>query len=143
MATQTGFGKVQPQQQVAKKNKAKREAASQKYNDMKKSGLPQFNVYVRIKGQDNWFPVGSVAVNRSSQINQALFQQEDELLKGALRLFPRLRKHQAQLEYGYRLKDFNDEPIVVATRPTAAIPNFIQSTFASLKDRFSGLLKRS
>lgn len=143
MATQTGFGKVQPQKQTAKKNKVKRTVASRQYDDMKKSGMPEFNIYVRIKGQKNWFPAGSMAVNRSSQINQALFQEEEELQKGVFRLFPKLRKHQSELEYGYRLKEFNDEPITVATRPTANAGNFIQSTLGSLKERFSSLLKQS
>lgn len=143
MTTQTGFGKVQPQKQTAKKNKTKRVAASQKYNEMKKSGVPEFNIYIRIKGQKQWLPAGSMTVNRSNLINQALFQQEDELLKGAFRLFPKLRKHQSELEYGYRLKEFNDEAITVATRPEATPVNLIQSTLASVKDRLSGLLKRS
>ncbi len=143
MTTQTGFGKVQPQKQTAKKNKAKRVAASQKYNEMKKSGVPEFNIYVRIKGQKQWLPAGSMTVNRSNLINQALFQQEDELLKGASRLFPKLRKHQNELEYGYRLKEFNDEPITVAIRPEATTGNLIQSAIANVKDRFSALLKRS
>ncbi len=143
MATQTGFGKVQPQKQTAKKFKAKRTGASRKYDEMKKSGLPEFNIYVRVKGQGNWLPAGSMTVNRSSLISQALFQQEEELLKSVIRLFPKLRKHQDQLEYGYRLKEFNDEPIVVATRPTASAGNMIQSAIASLKERFSSVLKRS
>lgn len=143
MATQTGFGKVQPQKQTAKKNKVKRTVASRQYDEMKKSGMPEFNIYVRIKGQKNWFPAGSMAVNRSSQINQALFQEEEELQKGVFRLFPKLRKHQSELEYGYRLKEFNDEPITVATHPTASAGNFIQSTLTSVKERFSSLLKRS
>jgi hypothetical protein len=142
MTTQIGFGKVQPQKQTAKKNKAKRTAASQKYNDMKKSGLPEFNIYVRVKGQKQWFPAGSMTVNRSDLINQALFQQEEELLKGVFRLFPKLRKQQSELEYGYRLKEFTDEPIEVAVRPQAT-SNPIQSAIASLKDRFSSVLKRN
>src|SRR5919199_181535 len=142
MTTHIGFGKVQPQKQTAKKNKTKRVAASQQYNEMKKSGLPEFNIYVRIKGQKQWFPAGSMTVNRSSQINEAMFQQEEELLKGVFRLFPKLRKHQNNLEYGYRLKEFKDEPIQVAVRPQPTTPNFIQSTVASIKDRFSSLLQR-
>jgi hypothetical protein len=143
LTTQTGFGKVQAKKQTVKKNKTKRAAASKQYNEMKKSGLPEFNIFVRIQGEKNWFPAGSMTVNRSSQINQGLFQQEEELLKGVFRLFPKLRKHQSQLEYGYRLKEFNDEPITVAVRPTASTANLIQSTIASVKDRFSALLKRS
>lgn len=143
MTTQIGFGKVQPQKQTAKKNKAKRAAASQKYNEMKQSGLPEFNIYVRIKGQKQWLPAGSMSVNRSSLISQAIFQEEEQLLKGACRLFPKLRKQQNELEYGYRLKEFNDEPITVAVRPTATPGNLIQSAIANVKDRFSALLQRS
>jgi hypothetical protein len=143
MTTQIGFGKVQPQKQTAKKNKAKRTAASQQYTEMKKSGLPEFNIYVRVKGQKQWLPAGSMTVNRSNLINQALFQEEEELLKGVFRLFPKLRKQQSELEYGYRLKEFKDEPIELATRPTATTGNLIQSTIASVKDRVSALLKRN
>jgi hypothetical protein len=142
VASQLGFGKVQPQKQTAKANKAKRAVASQKYDEMKQSGLPEFNIYVRIQGQGKWLPAGSMTVNRSNLINQALFQQEEELRKSVFRLFPQLRKHQEQLEYGYRLKEFNDEPIALATRPTAT-SNPIQSTITSVKERFSSLLKRS
>ena len=143
MTTQMGFGKVQPKQQTAQKNKAKRAVASQKYDEMKNSGMPEFNIYVRIQGQKNWLPAGSMAVSRSSQINQALFEQEEELRKGAFRLFPRLRKHQNNLEYGYRLKEFKDEPIQVAVRPQPTTAQLIQSTLTNVKDRFSSLLKRS
>jgi len=142
VASQLGFGKVQPQKQTAKANKAKRAVASQKYDEMKQSGLPEFNIFVRIQGQGKWLPAGSMTVNRSSLINQALFQQEEELRKSVFRLFPQLRKHQGQLEYGYRLKEFNDEPIVLATRPTQT-SNPIQSTITSVKERFSSLLKRN
>ncbi|MEQ8968802.1 MAG: DUF6523 family protein [Coleofasciculus sp. C1-SOL-03] len=142
MTTQLGFGKVQPKQHKAKKNKVKRAAASRKYDQMQKSGLPEFNIYVRIKGEQNWLPAGSMAVNRSSQINQALFQQEEELLKGIFRLFPKLRKRQSELEYGHRLKEFKDEPIVVATRPQATPGNLIQSTVSQVKERFSSVFQR-
>ncbi|MEQ8540385.1 MAG: DUF6523 family protein [Coleofasciculus sp. D1-CHI-01] len=142
MTTQLGFGKVQPKQQKAKKNKVKRTAASRKYDEMQKSGLPEFNIYVRIKGEKNWLPAGSMAVNRSSQINQALFEQEEELLKGIFRLFPKLRKRQSELEYGHRLKEFKDEPIVVATRPQTTPGHLIQSTVSQVKERFSSLLQR-
>jgi hypothetical protein len=142
MTTQLGFGKVQPKQHKAKKNKVKRAAASRKYDQMQKSGLPEFNIYVRIKGEQNWLPAGSMAVNRSSQINQALFQQEEELLKGVFRLFPKLRKRQSELEYGHRLKEFKDEPIVVATRPQATPGNLIQSTVSQVKERFSSVFQR-
>jgi hypothetical protein len=143
MTTQIGFGKVQPKQPTKKKKQAKRVAASRKYDEMKKSGFPEFNLYVRIKGQENWLPAGSMTVNRSSQINQGIFEQEQELLKSIFHLFPKLRKHQNNLEYGYRLKEFKDEPIQVAVRPQPTTAQLIQSTLTNVKDRFSSLLKRS
>ena len=142
MTTQIGFGNVQPKKQAAKKNKAKRAAASQQYDEMKKSGMPEFNIFVRVEGQKNWFPVGSMTVNRSNQINKAVFDQQEELLKGAFRLFPKLRKNQNRLEYGYRLKEFTDEPIQLAIRPKATTPNLLQSTVSSVKERISSLLNR-
>lgn len=142
MTTQIGFGQVQPKQQKAQKNKGKRGAASRKYDQMKKSGFPEFNLYVRIKGQENWLPVGSMTVNRSSQINQALFEQEQELLKSVFQMFPKLRKHQNNLEYGHRLKEFKDEPIQVAVRPQPTTAQLIQSALASVKERFSSVFKR-
>ncbi|MBE9126522.1 MULTISPECIES: HHL1-like protein [unclassified Coleofasciculus] len=142
MTPKAGFGKTQPEKQTAKVNKAKRTAASGKYDKMKQSNLPEFNIYIRIQGQQNWLPAGSMAVNRSNQINRALFEQEEELRKGAFRLFPKLRKQQSQLEYGYRLKEFNDEPIVVATRPPETVGSLIQSTISQVKERFSSMLKR-
>ncbi len=142
MTTQMGFGKVQPKQQTAQKNKVKRAAASKKYDDMKKSGLPEFNIYVRIKGQGNWLPAGSMTVNRSSQINQAVFEQEQELLKGVCRVFPKLRKHQNNLEYGHRLKEFKDEPIQLAVRPQPTTAQLMQSSLDNIKERFSSLLQR-
>lgn len=141
MTTKLGFGKTQPQKQTATVNKTKRTAASRKYDEMKKSGLPEFNMYVRVQGEETWLPVGSMTVNRSSQIDQALFEQEEEFLKGVFRLFPKLRKRQSQLEYGHRLKEFNDEPIVVAIRPKATAGSMIQSTVSQIKERFSSVLK--
>jgi hypothetical protein len=67
----------------------------------------------------------------------------DRLKVRLVELHSALCYNQSQLEYGYRLKEFNDEPITVAVRPTASTANLIQSTIASVKDRFSALLKRS
>ncbi len=137
MASSTGFG--QPKQsKTSSKNTEKRAQAAKQYDKMKADGLPEFTIFVRIQGKNNWFPIGSLAVNRTSKINQAIFDQEAELLQGAFRLFPILRKHQSQLEYGYRLKQFSDEPIQVATRPQPGTDGMLQG----LKNRVTGLLRR-
>lgn len=142
MATQLGFGKVQPLEQKAKESKAKREVAAKKFDQMKQDGLPEFNAYVRVKGKEDWLPVGSMAVERSDKINQALFQQEEEFIKGAIRLYPKLRQQKDNLEYGHRLKQYNDEPIVVAARPKAKSENLLQAAVEEVKFQFSSLFNK-
>lgn len=144
MSTQTGFGKVQTPKKAGK-NAAKRADAGKQYDKMKSEGMPEFTVFIRIKDKKNWFPVGSLAVNRTSKINQAIFANLEELRQGGFRLFPVLRKNQNNLEYGYRLKgaEFADEPIVVAVEPQPGPGSLIKNAFSQVKDGFSGLLKRS
>jgi Family of unknown function (DUF6523) len=137
VANPTGFGKSKSKQQPSK-NAEKRGEAAKKYDKMKADGLPEFNIFIRIKDQKTWFPAGSLAVNRSNLINRAIFEKEAELLQGAIRLFPILRKHQQNLEYGYRLKQFNDEEIQLAVRPGAGADNLFQS----VKDRVMGLFAK-
>ncbi len=114
-----GFG--QTATKVVKKKQTRRELQAKQYEEMKKKGLPEFNIYVRIPNKE-WLPAGSMAVERSSQISKAIFQQEKELRQSIFRVLPRLQKYQDQLEYGYRLKEFPDEPILKAERSTA-VPN--------------------
>lgn len=142
MPTNLGFGKPQPQPKVSKRS-TERAQAAQEYEKMKADGLPDFEVYIRISGKKTWYPVGVITVKRSSQINQAIFANQQELLQGAFRLFPVLKKHQTQLEYGYRLKEFKDEPIQLATQPAASVAGGIGDAVNQVKDRVLSLLKRS
>jgi hypothetical protein len=144
MASNLGFGTprhAQKKEKVAK-SAEKRQAAASQYDKMKSDGMPEFVVFVRVRGKKNWFPVGSIAVGRSNQINQAIFANEDELLKGAFRLSPHLRKHKDDLEYGYRLKEFPDEPVQLAEKPAPGAAGALQSAFSQVRDRFTSLLKR-
>lgn len=143
MTTHTGFGKVKTSKKPTQ-GAAKRAQAAGQYDKMKTEGVPEFNIYIRIQGKKNWYPAGSLAVKRTSQINQAIFQEQENLRQGAYRLYPILRKHQSQLEYGYKLKgsEFADEPIQLAVPPEPVVPNFIQSTMVKVQNSFSALLKR-
>jgi len=141
MASSSGFG--QPKQaKKTSKSAEKRASAAKQYDKMKADGLPEFNIFVRVKDKKNWFPIGSLAVNRSNQISRAIFQQEAELLQGAFRLFPILRKSQNNLEYGYRLKEFPDEPIQIAVRPTDISANLFQNSINQIRQRISGLFQK-
>jgi len=141
MATKLGFGKIQPEelkaQEKAKANKEKRAVAAEKYDEMKKKGLPEYNIYTRLQGQKNWLPGGSLTVERSDKINQALFQQEEELFKGVIRLYPKMRAQKENLEYGYRLKEFADEEVTLAIRPKDKPSNLFEAAFQEIKHQFS------
>lgn len=130
----TGFGKVEPRKPQANHNKTKRAAAAQKFDEMKRSGLPEFNIFVRVKGQSGWLPAGVMAVDRSNKIGQAIYQNEAELREGAFRLYPRLRKQQANLEYGYQLKQYPDEPIALAEPPKPVMPNPLAGMLARARE---------
>lgn len=141
MSNPTGFGKAPAQPKVSKRSK-ERATAAKYYEKMKTDGTPDFEIYIRIQGKKQWYPVGVVAVKRSSQINQAIFDSQKELLQGAFRLYPVLRKNQHQLEYGYRLKEFKDEPIQLAILPQSSSKG-LQAAFAQIADRVTALFKRS
>jgi len=124
MSQSKGFSPSKPEKKPGKANTAKRKEAAKRYDELKAKGMPEFNIFVRHRqpapGKPNpWLPVGSLAVGRSGAIHQAIFQNEEELKKAAVRLFPRLGKVKDDLEFGFRLKDpdFQDEPIQVAIRP--------------------------
>lgn len=141
MPSNLGFGEPKAQPKVSKRIQERNKAA-QEYEKLKADGTPEFEAYIRIAGKKQWYPVGVIAVKRSSQINRALFDSKDQLLQGAFRLYPVLKKHQNNLEYGYRLKEFKDEPIQVATPPQTPSVSGIATAVTQLKDRFTSLLKR-
>lgn len=141
MTTHSGFGKQSSQSKVSKRA-AKRAEAAKQYEQMTADGTPDYEIYIRIQGKKNWYPVGVIAVKRSSQINQAIFGSKDELLQGAVRLYPFLRKYQQNLEYGYRLKAFKDEPVQLATPPQSNRQAGLQTMIAQLRERATALLKR-
>jgi hypothetical protein len=136
-----GFSKVQDAPKVSKRSQARAEAAKE-YELMKADGIPDFEVYIRIKDKKPWYPVGSIAVKRSSQIHQAIYANQEELRQGAYRLFPILKKNQSNLEYGYRLKEFKDDPITLAVEPVASVGNAVQNAVANVRDRLAGVFQK-
>jgi hypothetical protein len=141
MTHSKGFSKTQSAPKVSKRAKVRAEAAKE-YDKMKADGIPDFEVYIRVKDKKPWFPVGSLAVKRSSQINQAIYANQEELCQGAFRLFPILKKNQHQLEYGYRVKEFKDEPITLAIEPNASAGNFVQGAIAQVRNKLATAFQR-
>ncbi len=116
MSEPIGFGKKTPKKPKSERTQ-KREKASKQYDKMKTDGLPEYEVYMRSAGGKQWFPVGAIAVRRSTQISRAIYHSEADLLQGAYRAFPVLKKSQGNLEYGYRLKGEKDDDIELAVKP--------------------------
>ena len=137
----TGFAGGSGQSKKKKKAPNKREVAASRYDEMKDKGLPEFNIFIRIKGKE-WVPAGSMAVERSNLISRAIFQQEAELLKGAIRLYPILRKFKDNLEYGYRLKEFPDEQVTVAVLPDPTVGDRVKYDFTKAKEYFNSVTKK-
>ena len=142
MATSGGFGKKVHKEKKQSAGAAQRAEASKQFDEFKEKGLPEYEIYIRIQGKKQWFPVGAIAVKRSSQIHAAIYDNEAGLQQGAFRLFPVLKKNQGNLEYGYRLKEFKDEPIELAVRPTAKGANAVQQAVSQVGNALGGLFKR-
>jgi len=132
-----GFGKDAPPPQPAKKV-VKRMAtpgppprdlspeaqkAGSDFDALKSTGAPEYTVAVRTLNSEGekseWYLVGGIAVPRSSSedmaVSMAIFQNENELLKGAYKYYPKLKTSTEKFEYGYKLRDFPDDPWSVAS----------------------------
>jgi hypothetical protein len=135
-----GFG-APPQKRSASTGSAKRAEAAKKFDKMRAKGNPDFQIFIRIQGQKNWIPVGEIAVQRSNLISYAIFDNEDQLVQAAYRLSPPLRKYEGQFEFGYRLKEFRDEPIQKAERPNRLVPNVLQRSWAQVQQMLGSLFR--
>ena len=76
--------------------------------------------------------MGSMTIPRDTPPSNAIFEVEDELLKGTFKLYPKLkafydvRKEEdksSTFEYGYCLKNFPDEEIRTAVKKTVEEQN--------------------
>ncbi|CAN8064030.1 unnamed protein product [Agarophyton chilense] len=103
----------------------RRKSAASRYDEMAAAGMPEYTVWLRLKqggvADDNetmpWLPVGCISVPRSSQVADALFEAEDDLMQGAIRLYPNITNEPREnIEFGYQLRQFDDEEIKIATR---------------------------
>lgn len=127
-----GFSKPSESSQpkTPSEHNKRRDAAAERYDQMAAAGMPEYTVWFRLReggtGVDSdteqmpWLPVGAIAVPRSSQVADALFEPktEEDLMKGAIRLYPNLQNEPREnIEFGYQLREFDDEPVAVAERP--------------------------
>ena len=137
-----GFGQPKQVQKAVSPNAQKRVEAAKQMDEMKAKGLPEFEVYIRVKNNKVWYPVGGIAVKRSNQISAAIYANEASLLQGAFRIFPILKKNAQNLEYGYRLKEFKDEPIQLAIQPAPGVAGAFQAIISNLTDSVTSIFKK-
>jgi len=112
------------------------------YENQAKRGVPEYNIFLRPKNgtETEWVPVGSMTIPRDKKPAQAIFEVENELLKGTFKLYPKLKafyelrgSDSKIFDYGYCLKAFPDEPIKVAEKnEVTKNANFFSSWFDKL-----------
>ena len=113
-----GFGKVKAKvDEIVEKDDG-----TKTYESQAKRGVPEYNIFLRpVNGtEEEWVPVGSMTIPRDTKVAKAVFEVEGELLKGTFKLYPKLKafsdtrnNKEGLFEYGYCMKAFPDEPIVV------------------------------
>ncbi|KAG5188321.1 hypothetical protein JKP88DRAFT_234329 [Tribonema minus] len=128
-----GFGKKAPKAAPKEKSAAQieREKAASAYDNLAASGVPEHNIWVRVKGggDQDWVPAGTMAVPRTEKVANAVFEQQEALLSGLYRVFPKLKGE--ELEYGSNLKLYPDEAVKVL-EPKEKSDDMIKNWFESL-----------
>ena len=97
--------------------KLEKERAAAAYEDMKQAGVPEYRVFVAPRGTTDWAPVGTVTVPRSESVSQSIFGNELALTSAAIQAYPGLGE---ELDYGYALAVFPDDPVRPASREDSA-----------------------
>ena len=133
-----GFGKVEPKKAAApKKPKVKsagqvrRDAAGDAFEELKASGSPEYMVLVREvpEGQEpsKWYPVGGIAVPRSSSedvaLSIAIYNNEEDLLKGAVSAGPNESTADAELQAPSSRLHHPHLPSMLSSRSIARTPS--------------------
>jgi Family of unknown function (DUF6523) len=112
-----GFGS-KPTKKEKSDGQVKREAESSRYDEIKAKGGQEYNVFVRQFGSDDksWLPCGAIAVPRNSQVADAIYSNESGLKSAIVRTYPRLKGSEEEMEFGFNLKVYPDDPIEVAKK---------------------------
>jgi hypothetical protein len=145
MTQPTGFGKPKATKLKSVSTGAKKRAEeAQQYDEMKDSGMPEYEIFIRTQMNQQWLPVGAIACKRSDQIHAAIYANETALLQGAFHRMPILKKNRAKLEfeYGFRSKDYKDEPITLAVRPPEKQPNLFQTAAMNIGTALGGMFQK-
>lgn len=98
--------------------KIEKERAAVAYDEAKAKGIPEYRVYVKDE-KTSWLPIGKVTVPRTEPVEQAIFGNGEALESAARGSYAQLGE---DLEYGYNLAVFPDDPVRLAD-PQKVIAN--------------------
>jgi hypothetical protein len=65
-------------------------AASEKYDAMLAEGSIVYEVFIRARGPNQWFPVGPMAVKQEWMIVPELWKAEEAMKKAGFKMYPAL-----------------------------------------------------
>eukprot|EP00565_Helicotheca_tamesis_P006164 CAMPEP_0185723784 /NCGR_PEP_ID=MMETSP1171-20130828/509_1 /TAXON_ID=374046 /ORGANISM="Helicotheca tamensis, Strain CCMP826" /LENGTH=148 /DNA_ID=CAMNT_0028391537 /DNA_START=205 /DNA_END=651 /DNA_ORIENTATION=+ len=113
-----GFGPAKQEPRQKSDGQKDRETKSNKYDEIAATGGQEYNIYVRKFGSDDqsWFPCGAIAVPRGAQVSDAIFANEDGIKAGIVRTYPKLKGEEMEMEFGFNLKVYPDDPVEVASK---------------------------
>jgi len=131
-----GFGAPKQQKREKSEGQVDRDKKASKYDEISNSGGQEYNIFVRQFGSDDstWLPTGSIAVPRGEQVSNAIFANEEGIKSSIVRTYPKLKGSEDEMEFGFNLKIYPDDPIEVAVKGTG------QTAGPSLGNWISNLL---
>ena len=96
-----------------------RKKLADKYDDLTAAGGQEYRVFVRQFGETDaeaWFPCGAVVVPRGAQVADAIYANEERLKESITRQFKNLKGKEQEMEFGFNLKVYPDDPVEVAVK---------------------------
>jgi len=112
-----GFGEKKEKKEKSA-GQVDREKKSNKYDEISATGGQEYNIFVRQFGSDDntWLPTGSIAVPRGAQVADAIFANEEGIKASIVRMYPKLTGYEQEMEFGFNLKIYPDDPVEVAVK---------------------------
>jgi L-rhamnose mutarotase len=121
VAMSSGFGT----KKIVGKSEKGRATKPGVYDKLKKTGVPEYSVFVRESESAAWRSAGVLCVPRTASVaeavSKAIYTREQELCNAIGKAYPDLKQLDSNvLQFGFRPAEFESDPIEMATRDKAA-----------------------
>jgi hypothetical protein len=136
IAMGSGFG----EKKIVGKTEKSKATRPGVYDKLKKTGVPEYSVFVREGESADWRAAGVLCVPRTASVGEAvskaIYTREAELCGAVTKAYRDLDAFDpAALQFGYRAAEFQSDPIMLATRAQAAdTQNFLQKFVSDLNN---------